>query len=216
MSAGGKMRLTATWIGLLIGAAALILQFAITIPARLDAGDTIFGAVIFYFTFFTILTNLGLVLVYASQLWPQQVSNWFRRPVTRAMLAASIVLVLGFYHFVLAATWEPQGLFLVADIALHYVTPIFYIGWWVLFVWHGKLKFADIPAMLLPPVIYLTYAMIRGAIVAEYPYPVLEANRIGYGPVAINIFVLLVGLTVLCAIVVALDRALSRVDMPGP
>jgi hypothetical protein len=86
----------------------------------------------------------------------------------------------------------------------------------VLFQWHGKLKFAEIPVMLLPPTIYLVYAMIRGAIVGEYPYPVLEANRIGYGAVAINVIAVLVGLTLLCAIVVAVDRALTRVDMPGP
>ena len=210
------MKRAATWIGLMIGAAALILQFAITIPARLNAGDNIFGAVIFYFTFFTILTNLGLVLTYASELWPRAGLNWFRRPATRGMMVATIILVMGFYHFVLAATWDPQGLFLVADVALHYVTPAYFVAWWALFTWHGKLKFGEIPTMLLPPVIYLVYAMLRGAIAGEYPYPVLEANRIGYGPVAINVFFLLIGLSVLCAIVVAVDRALSRVDMPGP
>src|SRR5690242_3095242 len=71
----------ATIAGLLVGAAALVLQFALTIPARLEAGDMIFGAVIFYFTFFTILTNLALVLIYAAELWPQTGLSWFRRPV---------------------------------------------------------------------------------------------------------------------------------------
>ena len=86
----------------------------------------------------------------------------------------------------------------------------------MVFVWHGKLKFSDIPIMLLPPTIWLIYAMIRGAIVTEYPYPVLEADRLGYGQVAINVLVILAGLTLLCAIVVAIDKALTRVDMPGP
>lgn len=210
------MKSGASWIGLIVGLAALILQLILTIPARLETGDNIFGAVIFYFTFFTILTNLALVLIYVSELWPQEGLRWFRTPVTRGMMVAAIVLVGLFYHFVLAATWDPQGLWKVADVVLHYVTPIFYVLWWVLFMRHGRLKFGEIPAMLLPPVIYLIYAMIRGAILSEYPYPILEANRIGYGAVAINIAYLLVGVALLCSIVVAIDRALTRVDMPGP
>lgn len=206
----------ATIAGLLLGAAALVLQFALTIPARLGAGDMIFGAVIYYFTFFTILTNLALVLIYASELWPQTGLSWFRRPVTRGMLAAAIVLVALFYHFVLAATWQPVGLWAVADGLLHYVTPVFYLLWWVLFMRHGVLKWSDVPSMLVPPIIYLIYAMIRGALVGEYPYPVLEANRLGYGAVAINVFMVLIGLTVLCLIVVAADRLLTRAPLPGP
>ena len=210
------MKNIATWIGLIVGIAALVLQFGLSIPLRMSNGDTIFGAVIYFFTFFTILTNIMLVLIYAADLRPRQSLNWWRSPVTRGMMAAVMVLVCLFYHFFLADTWNPQGWFKVADIALHYVTPIFYVAWWVLFTWHGKLKFSDIPVMLLPSTIWLIYAMIRGAIVTEYPYPILEANRLGYGQVAINVLIVLVGLTVLCAIVVAIDKALTRVDMPGP
>lgn len=211
----GMTKTIATWAGLLIGAAALILQISITVPARLANGDSFVGALIFYFTFFTILTNLTLVLIYASELWPRQWLNWFRRPVTRGMMAAAITLVMLFYHFVLAATWDPQGLSLVADRLLHYLTPIFYLLWWMLFMRHGVLKWADIPAMLVPPAIYLVYVMIRGAIVGEYPYPILEANRLGYATVALNVFGVLIGLAVLGAIVVVLDRLLTRVAIPG-
>ena len=210
------MKAAATWIGLVIGAAALILQFALTIPLRIGNGDSVLGAVVYFFTFYTILTNLMLVLIYVSDLWPRESFSWWRSPVTRGMMAAAITLVGLFYHFVLASTWSPQGWFKVADVMLHYVTPIFYLLWWVLFVWHGKLKFGDIPVMLLPSVLWLIYAMIRGAIVTEYPYPILEAHKLGYGQVAINVLGVLAGITLLCAIVVAIDKALTRVDMPGP
>jgi hypothetical protein len=210
------MKTIASWIGLIVGGAALILQISLTIPARLTTGDTLIGAVVYFFTFYTILTNIMLVLIYVSDLWPRESLRWWRSPVTRGMMAATITLVGLFYHFVLAGTWNPQGWFKVADVALHYVTPIFYVLWWVVFTWHGKLKFRDIPIMLLPSVIWLIYAMIRGAIVTEYPYPILEAHKLGYGQVAINVLGVLVGVTILCAIVVAIDRALTRVDMPGP
>ena len=210
------MKAWATRGGLLIGLVALLLQLALTIPARINAGDMIFGAVIFFFSYFTILTNLALALIYASEIWPQTGLSWFRRPVVRGMLAASITLVGLFYHFVLAATWQPQGLWAVADGLLHYVTPAYYLLWWGLFMRHGLLKWGDVPSMLVPPIIYLVYAMIRGALLGEYPYPILEANRLGYGAVAINVFMVLIGLTLLCLIVVAADRALTRVRLPGP
>ncbi|HWA19702.1 MAG TPA: Pr6Pr family membrane protein [Devosia sp.] len=206
----------ATIVGLLIGAAALLLQFGLTIPLRLTNGDMIFGALIYFFTFFTILSNLALVLIYVSELWPQSSLSWFRRPVTRGMMAAAIVLVALFYHFILAGIWDPGGLWKVADVTMHYVTPVFYVAWWILFARHGMLKVADVPSMLVPPTVYLVYAMIRGALVGEYPYPILEANRIGYGAVAINVFLVLVGLTLLCLIVVAADRMLTRAPLPGP
>jgi hypothetical protein len=210
------VKAAATWIGLVIGAAALILQISLTIPARLANGDTLIGAVVFFFTFYTILTNIMLVLVYVSDLWPRESLSWWRSPVTRGMMAATITLVGLFYHFFLAGTWNPQGWFKVADVALHYVTPVIYVLWWVLFTWHGKLKFSDIPIMLLPSTIWLIYAMIRGAIVTEYPYPILEAHKLGYGTVALNVLMVLAGVTVLCAVVVAIDKALAGVDMPGP
>jgi hypothetical protein len=210
------MKAAATWIGLILGATALVLQLAVTIPLRLDKGDTIFGAIVFFFSFFTILTNLALAAIYASELWPREALRWFRSPVTRGMMAAAIALVGIFYHLVLAETWDPTGLSLVCDVALHYITPVIYVLWWVLFMRHGVLRWSDIPAMLLPPTIYLIYAMVRGALVGEYPYPILEANRLGYGTVALNVLGVLVGLTALCAIVVALDRLFERVDMPGP
>ncbi len=210
------MKIVASWLGLLIGAAAVLLQGWLAISARLDTGDTLIGAVIFFFTFFTILTNLMLVLIYAAELWPREALSWWRSPVTRGMMGAVMLLVMGFYHVMLRSIWEPQGLMLLCDVALHYVAPIFYAAWWVLFMRHGRLKFGHVPAMLLPPTIYLVWAMLRGAIVGEYPYPILEANRIGYGAVAVNVLVVLVVLTALCALVVAIDRALTRVDMPGP
>ncbi len=196
--------------GLVIGLAALILQFSLTIPLRMSRGGGLLDALVFYFTFFTILTNLMLVLVYLSEVLGWRWLAWWRSPVTRGMMAGAIGLVMGFYHFVLAATWAPEGLFLLADVLLHYVTPALYILWWLLLQPKGSLRFGHIGWMLLPPVIWLAWTMLRGAIVNEYPYPILEAHLLGYPQVALNIGFMLVLLTVIFAAVVALDQALGR------
>jgi len=201
--------------GFLIGLAALILQFAITIPASMEAGRSFVLSLVFYFSFFTILTNIALVLIYAGALFPARWLGVFRLPVTRAAAAAAITLVGTFYHFVLAPLWQPEGLFLVCDVTLHYVAPILYLVWFVGFSRSGTLSLRMLPAMLAVPLVYVIYVMIRGALLGEYPYPVLEANRLGYGPVALNIAGLIVIFTLLCAIAVALDRFRPHPSQPN-
>ncbi len=193
---------------LAVGLLALVLQFSLTIPARLDTGDNLGGALVFFFSYYTILSNMALVLVYLSVVTGWRWLDWFRRATTRGMMAAVMTLVATFYHFFLAGLWQPQGLFAVCDILLHYVTPILYVVWWLLFEPKRHLQLRDIPLMLLPTLIYFIYAMARGAIVGSYPYPILEANRIGYAAVGLNAVYMTLYLTLLCGIVVLLDRAL--------
>jgi hypothetical protein len=195
--------------GLTVGLVALTTQFVLTIPARMSAGHDLLEALLFFFTYFTILTNLMLVLIYASTLVGWSWLAWWRSPVTRGMTAGAIALVMGFYHFVLASTWNPEGWFLFADILLHYVTPVLYIGWWLAFEPKRRLVWRDIGRMLVPPALWLAWAMGRGAVIGEYPYPVLEANRLGYPAVALNILGLLMLLSAIFAAVVAADRSLG-------
>lgn len=204
------LRRVVTLIVLLIGLAALILQFSLTIPLRISNGDTPLGAVVFYFSFFTILTNLALVLICLSDLVATRWLAWFCAPVTRGTAASAITLVMILYYLLLAALWAPEGWFKVADVTLHYVTPCLYIFWWLIFQPHGTLRIRDIPLMLLPPLIYLAYTMIRGAIITEYPYPILEAHKLGYPQVALNVLLVVIGLVLLCGVVVTVDRLLVR------
>lgn len=204
-----------SWLGLVLGIAALLLQAGLTIPLRLGNGDSIFGAMAFYLTFLSILANMALAVIYLTDLNPRAGLTWFRAPVTRGMMAAMTALVLLFYHFFLRPAWQPIGLWWLADTTLHYVTPILYLLWWALFAWHGRLKFSNIPAMLVPVLIYLVCTMLRGALIGEYPYPILEANRLGYGQVAIGLAVMLVAMALLCAIVVAADRLLGNARLPS-
>lgn len=203
------MRKPVAIAGFVIGFLALALQFSITIPASMQAGRSLPLSIIYFFSFFTILTNILLALIYAGAFVRGQ--SWlslFRKPVTRATAAACITLVGGFYHFVLASLWQPEGLFWVCDMLLHYVAPIIYLIWFASWNRTGTLKFSKIPVMLVYPLVYLVYVLFRGEIVHEYPYPVLNALELGYGQVAINVLGLLVILSFLSALAVMIDRSL--------
>ena len=115
--------------GLVIGLAGLVLQFCISIPASMEAGRSLLGSIVFLFSFFTILTNIGAVLVYTSLLSSTGYA-WlpgFAGSRMRAGVAVSITLVFIVYATVLARLWHPQGLFLFCDILLHYVTPVLFV-----------------------------------------------------------------------------------------
>jgi hypothetical protein len=197
-------------LGFVLGLAALILQFYLAIPSRMGTGDSLLGALVFFFTYFTILTNMMLVAIYLSDLVGWRRLDWWRGPGTRGMMFAAIALVMGFYHFILAATWNPQGLAKVADVSLHYVTPAVYILWWLVFQEKGRLRFGDLGWMILPPAVWLGWAMLRGGVINEYPYPILEAHKLGYPAVGLNILLVLAVLLLLFAVTVLIDRAMGR------
>lgn len=195
--------------GIAVGLAGLAVQTALTLPpfvVDLGLGLGLWK----YLSYFTVLSNSFLVLTYLSAVTDWRWLGWFRLPVTRAMMLAVMMLVMGFYHLLLAHTWQPTGWFVFSDLVLHYIAPLLYLFWWAVFQTRGGLAWASIPVMLLPTFIYFVYAMIRGAIVADYPYAIIEASTLGYAQVAINAVFVTLGLSVLCALAIVFDRLLAR------
>lgn len=195
--------------GLALGLFALVAQFAIIVPARMQDGGNLVSATIYYFSFFTILTNTLLVLVYLGAIVRGQ--RWlmlFRKPITRATAAATITLVATYYHFMLSGLYQVDGLLEVCVIIMHYLAPVLYLIWFAVWNRTGTLKWAAIPKMLVYPLVYLIFILLRGAVTGEYPYPSFDVAALGYGPVAITSVVLLAILVVFNAVAIAIDRSL--------
>lgn len=193
-------------MGLLVGLAGLILQFSLSIPAYLEDGLPIWTALIKFFSYFTIQTNIILVLIYLTELFNPGWLSLLAKPAARVMAAALITLVMAFYHFILAPTWQPEGLWKVADVVLHYVTPLIYIFWFAVLRYSRDVGISSIPKMLIYPVLYVAYILVRGAITADYPYDIFDANLHGYPQVAVSSAVLLVGVIFLMLVAIAVDR----------
>jgi hypothetical protein len=205
----------ATIVAFAITFGVLVFQIFLTVNARLANGDSLVGALIFYFTFFTILSNLMVAAVYLSDLVAWRWLDWWRTPWVRGMMAAAIVLVMIVYHVLLLGLVQMDIWFTIADRTLHYVDPTMYALWWLLFQQHGKLRWSDLPRMLVYPLIYVAWAMARGAVVNEYPYPFLAANKLGYPQVILNGLGVLAGFVLLYALAIGIDRALGRRTAPS-
>ncbi|MEO5324223.1 Pr6Pr family membrane protein [Mesorhizobium sp. CC13] len=204
----------ARWLqiaGLAIGLAGLILQFAITMPASMAAGRSLLGSVVFYFSFFTILTNIGAVLVHLASLRGAGTGllGRFSSARMRGGVAAAIAMVMIVYVTVLAPLWQPEGLFLVCDVLLHYVTPVIYLLWWLTAGADGSTRWSDIGYWVAYPVIYLVYALARAPIAGEVPYPFLDIAANGAVGVAKSALAMTILFLVLCVIAIVADRGIS-------
>lgn len=206
----------AALVGLAIGLLGLGIDVVEILPATMVVSDTnpvarnIVDALVYFWTFFTHLTNLGLVLVYLAVITDWRWLGWFRQPVTQGSMGGLILLVMLYYHFMLAGLYPLSGGLLFATYLLHYVTPIWYLAWWALFAQHGTLKWRDVFWMLVPGLAYVAWAMARGAIVGEYPYEILDVVKFGYGTVAMSVGTLIVAVAIFCAVIVAADKLIAR------
>ncbi|RVD52529.1 Pr6Pr family membrane protein [Mesorhizobium sp. M7A.F.Ca.ET.027.03.2.1] len=199
-------------VGLVVGLAGLILQFCISIPASMEAGRSLLGSIIFVFSFFTILTNIGAVLVHTSLLSPSGYA-WlpaFAGPRMRAGVAVSIALVFIVYATVLARLWQPQGLFLLCDVLLHYVTPVLFVLWWLISGADGRTRWSDISWWVIYPIAYLVYALVRAPFAGEVPYPFLDIAKNGATSVVISAAAITGLFLVLCVVAVLADHAVAR------
>ncbi|BCG94949.1 Pr6Pr family membrane protein [Mesorhizobium sp. 131-2-1] len=198
--------------GLAIGLIGLVLQACITIPASMEAGRSFLGSIVFLFSFFTILTNIGAVLVHVSLLSPSGYA-WFPAFAgsrLRAGVAVAISLVFIVYATVLARLWQPQGLFLLCDVLLHYVTPALFVLWWLIAGTDGSTRWRDISWWMVYPLAYLAYVLLRAPIAGEVPYPFLNVEKNGAASVAVSALATTGLFLVLCVIAVFADHWVAR------
>lgn len=180
-----------------IAALALQTRIAEGAPTR-PAGTAVWWWLAGYFT---ILTNLGVALVMAA-------IALGRRPSARLQggLILAIMMVGIVYHALLARLWAPQGLAWWADQGLHTATPILMFGWWLGFG-SRQVTLRDLPAWLIWPAFYATYALFRGSLTGFWPYPFLDADQLGWAPVALNTAGMVMAFAALGAALIALARS---------
>lgn len=200
------MGLTAAlgWLG-------LILQFPLTIENSRAQGMTLAGGIIAYLSFFTILTNLLIAIALTVSLRPKsRVGGFFTRPAVSSALAAYIATVGIVYSLLLRDLWNPEGLQKTADILLHDVVPLMFVGGWLFLFPKARLPWKVVLLWLAYPLAYLFFALIRGALTGRYPYPFIDAGKLGYAATLGNAAALLVAFAILCVVIVAIGRWTER------
>jgi len=197
-------------IAFLFGLITLIAQFVIMMKGA--AGAEILTRVIRFFSFMTILTNILVALTYILPLSSatSKAGKFFAKPNTQSAILVYILIVCLGYHFLLANIWRPEGLQYWVDKYLHYAVPILYVIFYFLFVKKGTLAYKNIYKWLIYPAVYLVYAITRGLITNEYPYPFLDLGKHEASRVVTVIAILFIGYILLSLSVVLFDKAIGK------
>jgi len=197
-------------LAFLFGLTTLIIQFAIMMKNA--TGVEIITRIVRFFSFMTILTNILVALTYIMPLLSpsSKAGKFFTKPNTQSALLVYIIIVCLGYHFLLAKIWNPQGLQYWVDKSLHYAVPAIYLLFYLIFVTKGTLAFNNIYKWLLYPFVYLVYAITRGLITNDYPYPFLDLGKHEASRVFTVVTILFIGYILLSLAVVLFDKAIGQ------
>ena len=167
----------------------------------------VFNAVNF-FSFFTIQTNMLVVatlLLSAIATAAGMNKRWLdilRAATTVYILVVGIgfaVLLSGLQDVMLTAVpWD--------NTVLHYIIPVAVLLDFIIDRPKKALRFMPSLLMIIYPLLYVTYSLVRGAMVGWYPYPFLNPATKGYGGVAITVL----GLVVLGVALILIITWLTR------
>ena len=127
--------------------------------------------------FFTIFSNLTVAITFSAiALGVRRL----RHPFVLAGLAMTMALVGTVFELMLRRTLHLAGGRLVSNALLHDAVPLLTIGAWFVLAEKGRLRLRDPWLIALFPIVYLGYALIRGATGGFYPYPFIDPVRIGW------------------------------------
>jgi hypothetical protein len=200
---------TYSLITALLGWFAVIAQFIILLDNRTTS---IPEAIIRFFSYFTILTNIIVALTFSS-IALQGNTKWgrfFNTPSTFTAITVYIIVVGAVYNIILRKIWHPVGLQIPVDELLHSAIPVLSVFFWLFFVPKITLQWKNSFAWLLYPLIYGLFIAIRGALSDFYPYPFINVAVIGYPRVLLNGLVLAVLFLGLSLFLIAAGKFLSR------
>lgn len=186
--------------------AALAIQFAATYAQGYGVAATL--AILA--RYFTVLTNLAVAILFTALAAGRPV-----QPMVLGGAVLAIMLVGIVYMTLLRGLVELSGGAWLADLLLHKVTPLLVPAWYLAFAPKGGLRWRDPVAWMLYPLVYLVYALGRGAMEGQYAYPFIDLAALGAVTVAVNAGALAAAFLLAGFGLVALDRHLgSRLGRP--
>jgi len=168
----------------LVASVALVLQFWLVWQghAVLDEVDppALSERVVRFFGYFTVLSNLLVAgTSWAIALSGEPLETRLRRVLYVDALVG--IAVTGIVHWVvLRPLLSLDGADWWADKLLHVVVPLLAVVAWLAVGPRGRVRSGDVGWAVIPPVIWLVYTLVRGAVTGFYPYPFLNADAHGY------------------------------------
>jgi hypothetical protein len=162
--------------------------------ARFRDVPTLIANFFSYLTILSISASALVLLVGAARLALNRVPDSRGYAFARASVVSYMVIVCVVYNLLLRETavngsgQSPQW----TNEVMHVAVPVYLVLDWFLAPGRRRMPWRTVPWMLLAPVLWLTYTLVRAPHVYDqflhvqgwYPYPFLDPARGGYGSVA--------------------------------
>nr|WP_322625789.1 Pr6Pr family membrane protein [uncultured Flavobacterium sp.] len=158
-----------------------------------------------FFSYFTILTNLAVALLFGLLALGKQFAYKWLTPVTVYILVVGLV-----YQVALRHVWHPQGLQKIVDELLHSVVPFMAVVYWGYCA--GRLRFcwSNLVTYLIYPAVYCAYILVRGCFSGFYPYYFMNVSVLGGITVTINSFIILLVFVVLSCLFIGIGKWVTK------
>ena len=193
----------------MIGLFGLVLQYVLLYADLSANGASALDVLWRFYAYFTLLTNTFVTLVLARAALKPDSLEGLNAPRVELMAVTSIMFVCVVYNVLLAPRWDPQGWQKVADVIVHNVVPILFLGFWALRP-HGGLKWSHAVFAGLWPLAYAIYGLSRGALDGFYPYFFMDQTAASYLQIAINVAGLFAAFLLGALLLIGISRALGR------
>jgi len=133
-----------------------------------------------FFSYFTILSNIfaALVLIISGL----YLLNGRKPTPTQEIIRSATVLYMAVTGIIYAALLSGLSLgFLMPWVndVLHRIMPIVVVADWLYQPTKAKLRVKQIPLLLIFPIAFLAYTLVRGPSANWYPYPFLNSSKAG-------------------------------------
>ena len=170
----------------IVGLAALSLQTYLTLGEFEKAGGIPAAAAWRLLGYFTILTNALVAVVAINAALRYERRDGLGSPRVELATATAIAMVGLVYTLLLRAAWDPQGANKVADALLHDVAPVAFVAYFLLRP-RPRLGSGDVGYALVFPLLYVVYALARGAADGWYAYWFLDPRNLTVAQLALNV-----------------------------
>jgi hypothetical protein len=191
----------------------LIVVRADAVPADADP-QSLAERLLHFLSYFTVLSNLLVAWTTWRAARDPEVDGRLWRVLRLDAVVA--ITVTGLVHwFLLRPLVTLAGWGFVVDKLLHVVVPLLALVGWLVFGPRPRVTGRVVLLALVFPVLWLLGTLLVGAASGWYPYPFVDVDEQGAGPVAVACLGVLVLLVALLLLGWLLDRRLPGLGRPA-
>jgi hypothetical protein len=165
--------------------------------------DTASVRIVGFFSYFTIWSNIVVVLIGYS-LWRNKSGfKYFSNLFATGLIMITITGLV--YNTVLLPVFPPKGWYWLTSALMHLIVPVMYFYLWMVRGPRGAISTEHTLRILTIPIIYLIYTVAHGLAIKQWPYKFLDLTSEGF-------VVWLVGVVIIFGFGILLIRLFSKLD----